>query len=66
MANPRTCLHRIIGSELGKNQDSFIFCMICDSDLTHSKPMKDNLYEYDIDNDVWILVSEDSVRRKEG
>lgn len=67
MANPATCLHRIIAPGITGNAEegfkSVVYCVSCDTDLTGSELIKDKLYEYDIDQNVWVYVPARRVER---
>jgi len=65
--NPDTCLHKILAVWVNSVENSIIetglYCISCETDTTKLDIHKERLYEYDIDNNVWIHVPNRRVER---
>ena len=54
MADPRTCLHRVVGCGTTEEYESFVECASCGTDLTERWKELEKDYEYDIDHNLWV------------
>lgn len=63
MANPLTCLHKILAPGITREGKPFTYCVSCDIDVSGTEIVKERLYNYDIDHNVWVHVPGKRVKR---
>lgn len=57
MANPETCLHRVVFAGFNRFElTHFIVCSSCGTDVTDRSNHINKVYRYDISTDVWVYI----------
>jgi hypothetical protein len=57
MANPLTCLHNIFTTCVDIDTlEQWLVCVSCNTPLTKEWIKERGVYEYDMDNRVWVYV----------